>query len=137
MKANKGTPNKYQAVGMMSGTSLDGADVAVCEFWKEAENWRFEILEARTFDYPEDLLSRMRVSRQLSASELIDLQDDLSSFWGICYRDGFQSYDPIFCAVHGQTIYHEPERGITQQLCNPDIMASLIQLPIICDFRTR
>ncbi|MEO0404409.1 MAG: anhydro-N-acetylmuramic acid kinase, partial [Bacteroidota bacterium] len=136
MKANKGTPNKYQAVGMMSGTSLDGADVAICEFWKEQSQWRFSILQAKTFSYPKALLDKMRNSRELIESELIELENALSSFWGICYRDGFSGYKPLFCAVHGQTVFHEPDKGITRQLCNPSLMADLMRLPVVCDFRS-
>ena len=66
----------YKVVGLMSGTSLDGLDMAYCEFEKQQEGWKFSIVKAETETYS-DKISRQIISAETMSGrelELIDVQ---------------------------------------------------------------
>jgi len=63
---------KALAIGIMSGTSLDGLDICLAEFEKQ-DTWTFKILKAETFPYSEDWENKLRNSIHLAAEDLLEL----------------------------------------------------------------
>ena len=72
MKLNQ----KYKVIGLMSGTSLDGLDIAFCEF-EFKQRWRFNIREAQTFSYSSAWKKNLSTAHQIDAAQAMHIGDDV------------------------------------------------------------
>lgn len=128
---------KTVVAGVMSGTSLDGLDIAICEFEK-SDHWSYKILDAITIKYPDHLLDQLRQATLLSDHELASLDLDLGTFIGaqIAQFSDKSNQNPDLIASHGHTVFHEPEKGITVQIGSGKIIAELTETPTVSDFRS-
>ena len=129
---------KYQhVIGIMSGTSLDGLDLAYCVFGKK-ECWKYEVRKAVTMPYPETLSHKLAQAMSLPGYELALLHNELGRFFAEqinVFMAGFaQEVDLI--ASHGHTVFHRPDLGLTTQIGNGAIIAALCGKLTVCDFRT-
>lgn len=123
----------------MSGSSLDGLDVAWCSFSKDHhQHWSGEILYSETFSFPQNLGHSLRNLRKATALELAETDAAFASFSGQCAGTLIQKVgrSPIAVASHGHTIFHQPNRGFTTQIGNGGLLASVSGLPVVSDFRT-
>jgi len=128
---------KYHVLGLMSGTSLDGMDLALCEFELHDKSWRFEINRAETVDYTPEWKKKIQSAHLLEKAELKDLHLSYGRFIGSLvsrFLTGLPK--PDYVASHGHTIFHEPAKGITFQLGNGDEIANVTGIPVIWDFRS-
>ena len=70
--------NEWDGIGVMSGTSLDGIDLAWCHFSrKEDGKWDYRIEKAVTVPYPDDFRQRLSNAQELSAFEYVKLNNDI------------------------------------------------------------
>lgn len=126
-------------IGLMSGTSLDGLDIAYCKFSK-IKDWTFEILKERTISYSADLKDRLRNAPKLSEAQIETLSHDFGVFMAEKVHD-FVNDHKIQCidlvASHGHTVFHQPENSITLQIGNVKPLFEVVQKPIVYDFRTQ
>jgi anhydro-N-acetylmuramic acid kinase len=130
--------SKYRIIGLMSGTSLDGVDLAGCEFVKNSSGWGFKILTATTIPYPEAWIQALKNAHKQSAFELALLNKDYGHYLGnivnrFIHETGFA---PGLIASHGHTIFHRPELGMTYQLGDGASLSAVTGKRVICDFRT-
>lgn len=128
----------YTAIGVMSGTSLDGLDMLhVCFTQSEAGTWRYAPGEAMTVSYPAGLHARLAGAMQADGMELSLLHADYGHFVGKCLLDFIRKYDlrPDFAAVHGHTVFHRPERKMTLQIGDGAAMAAESGLLVVNNFR--
>ena len=118
-----------RALGLMSGTSLDGVDAAVLETDGERI---FSFGPSRTFDYSTDDKSLIREAfgwdRDNGAADLID-QRHIEAVQTLGERVDLIGY-------HGQTVAHDPENGRTRQLGDGAALARAIGAPVVWDFRS-
>jgi anhydro-N-acetylmuramic acid kinase len=123
----------------MSGTSLDGLDMALCRFAKTPERWAYEVIAAATHPYPDALRDRLACATGLSASEFVRLDAELAAAMAAAVRPFIagQTVRPDFIASHGHTVFHQPALGITSQIGSGAIIASHTGITTVCDFRTR
>lgn len=124
----------------MSGTSLDGIDCAVVELWMEAAVWRYRFITGETIPYPEKWYEQLKNAMHLSEPDLHLLNIEYTYFLGELLNDFISDNhlnDLDFIASHGHTVLHQPEKGITLQIGNLPIMADMVALPFICDFRVQ
>lgn len=129
----------YTATGLMSGTSLDGLDIARCHFSYANDQWAYEIRQAETISYPIHWEDRLRSAHSLEADHLLHLHMDYGKFIGACLLDFFKRHkinDPGIIASHGHTIFHRPEIDFTFQLGHGAAIAAITRLPVISDFRS-
>ncbi|MCK0125315.1 anhydro-N-acetylmuramic acid kinase [Gelidibacter sp. F2691] len=129
--------NYYNVLGIMSGTSLDGIDVAHCTFEK-TDAWKFEIKAAATYPYPTEWLSKLKNLVQLNLEELKTLDEHYTEFLGdviqkFCTQYSIDRLDAV-CS-HGHTALHQPEKGLTYQIGNLPKLAKQLQERVVCDFR--
>ncbi len=126
-----------EVIGLMSGTSLDGLDMAWCRF-SDPENTSFTVLDAKTIQYPADLTSSLANSVTLGAEELFALDAELGKWIGNALADFVKdgSSRPDLIASHGHTVFHQPERGFTVQIGNPAHIYAATGIRIISDFRS-
>src|SRR5687767_11514245 len=101
---------RYKVVGLMSGTSLDGLDIAFCTFKKGKAGWKYKIEKASTIRYSATWLKKLSEAHLLEGEDLIALDAQYGKYLGDCCRE-FLSKDkfkPDFIASHGHTIFHQP-----------------------------
>ncbi|MBL4623761.1 MAG: anhydro-N-acetylmuramic acid kinase [Flavobacteriales bacterium] len=122
----------------MSGTSLDGLDIAYCSFSKSQGSWSFELKKSITIKYATQLISKLKNASSFSGLELSLLDVELGNFIGSSCTQFMASNNlPVdFIASHGHTIFHQPNNRLTLQIGNGPDICSLTGKPIICDFRT-
>lgn len=126
-------------IGCMSGTSLDGLDLALCEFWEDNGEPKFKIIFAKTYDYTDDWRNRLANAEHLSGLDLTKLDKDfgrLTSEFVERFINENKLEDIDYIASHGQTIFHQPERRITLQIGCGICIANNLKIPTINDFRS-
>jgi len=129
-----------QGIGVMSGTSLDGLDLAHCRFLEDPnENLKWEILQAETVAYPAQWKSRLSRLIESSAAEFARTDVELGRFIGEQVARFIQEhqFSPEFVASHGHTMFHQPEYGFTSQIGDGETMASLLNCPVVTNFRNK
>jgi len=123
----------------MSGTSLDGLDIAYCYFEPNASasGWRFEIIAADTFAYDEVWVRRMQTITEVSGESLVQTHQELGSWMGQAVRRFMRKHhvDPEYVASHGHTVFHQPEHGFTFQIGNNFALHTACGKPVISNFR--
>lgn len=119
----------------MSGTSLDGLDIAYCTFQKK-DNWTFSIKKASTVEYSEELKQELRLSAKLSALDFVKLHKKLGNFIGNEVNKFSEGLNVDFIASHGHTSIHLPEISVNFQLGDGATIAAITKTPVICDFRS-
>lgn len=130
---------RVQAIGLMSGTSLDGLDICFVAFEKQ-ENWNFQILKAETLPYPEKWEERLRNSIHLSSEELLELHSEYGFYLGQTVNDFIDRHDLQnidLIASHGHTVFHQPKRKFTLQIGDGRAIKVETGLPVIYDFRSQ
>ncbi len=125
-------------LGIMSGTSLDGLDMALCQFFYENHQWKYKIISCKTTDYNESFRQRLKEADTLDGLGLVELDHDFAAHIGQQVKAFLQEVGvrPDFIASHGQTVFHQPERGITLQMGSGAVIAAATGIPTVCDFRT-
>jgi anhydro-N-acetylmuramic acid kinase len=125
-------------IGLMSGTSLDGLDIAACKFWKENEAWKYEIKCAETIPYTENEIKSLQHAFHLNGADLIALHHQYGDLIGLEVKKFCEIHDirPNYIASHGHTIFHQPHKGFTFQLGHGANIAARSGIITICDFRT-
>ena len=129
----------YTAIGLMSGTSLDGLDIALCHFEKSPNNhWKWEILEAETKSYPDRIKTNLKDAIRLSSLDLHLLDVELGKWMGKAVAQFIEQHDVSidFIASHGHTVFHLPEKQMTLQIGNPHFIHANTHLPVISDLRS-
>lgn len=130
---------KYNIVGVMSGTSLDGVDLVFVTF-KFEDSWVFEIIHSETVAYDFSWVDILRnlVSYSSEALKQIDLNYTLYLSKVIKYfiqKNNLKNIDAV-CS-HGHTALHRPENGLTYQIGNLQELAKLLNQKVVCDFRVQ
>jgi anhydro-N-acetylmuramic acid kinase len=129
----------YKTIGIMSGTSLDGVDLAYCVFDKKEGLWEFDIVKAITIPYSDEWKEKLRNSINLSPTELISLDMEYGHYLGKLCQTWIlrQQLKPNLVASHGHTVFHNPEKGYTLQIGNGAAMAKYLPCDLVFDFRTQ
>ncbi len=129
--------NPIHAVGLMSGTSLDGIDLAYVHFWEES-HWKFHIEHTHYIPYTTSEKKELARLMEVPSPELLEAH----ARWGHRFGMEIQRWltaiqrKPHFVASHGHTIFHQPDQGFTFQLGDGYALQSAIQLPVVFDFRS-
>ena len=106
---------KYKMIGIMSGTSCDGLDIALCDFWKENNQWRYGLGACET--YKDNLFNTVLPNvHKLSANELIQLDHDFGKLIARAVNDflvknKIQKSEIDYICSHGHTVFHQPNKG--------------------------
>jgi anhydro-N-acetylmuramic acid kinase len=129
----------YNVIGVMSGTSLDGVDLAHVKFSK-GDSWTYEILETETVSYTEHWVSVLKNAVSFSSSQLYQINLDYTYLLAQIINDfisknNLKNIDAV-CS-HGHTVLHKPNLGFTLQIGNLPIITDLINQTIVCDFRVQ
>jgi anhydro-N-acetylmuramic acid kinase len=127
------------AIGLMSGTSLDGIDLVYVKFLKNEYSF-FEIIHAETVSYTAEWKLLLQQAIHFSSDALLDLDVVYGKHLGSVLADFISNYkitEIDFIASHGHTVLHQPEEGITLQIGSGVEIAKITQQKVVSDFRTQ
>ena len=143
----------YYSIGLMSGTSLDGLDIALCKFEKNNEIeknksslWNYEIIETKCVEYDKNWKEKLQNAHLLSALALKKLETEWTDFLVkninkfVLQSDRFD-FSALDCiSSHGHTIFHQPthnqeQTGFTFQMGNGAMLAAKTGFDVVSDFR--
>lgn len=130
---------EYFVIGVMSGTSLDGVDLAYIHFKKEGK-WSYNIICAETVAYDSKWEAKLRDGVGCSKIQLESLNIAYTKLLaevisGFIEKYQIRNIDAV-CS-HGHTILHQPENKLTLQIGNLKELAQLINQNVVCDFRVQ
>ncbi|MCX8531593.1 anhydro-N-acetylmuramic acid kinase [Chryseobacterium luquanense] len=130
----------FKAIGLMSGTSLDGLDICFAQFWKEDFQWKFKIVQAETVSYSKSLEDQLRNSVHLSSQDLLALNSEYGFHLGQATKNFIQKNqlsEIDLIASHGHTVFHQPHRKFTLQIGDGRAIKAETQIPVVYDFRSQ
>lgn len=129
----------YRAIGLMSGSSLDGLDVAMVELEEIRGKWEFAVEAAATIDYEPEWRDRLQSATTLTAREYLLLHADYGHYLGrkvnaFIVRNALEHRVQLI-ASHGHTTFHEPAKGMTAQLGDGAAIAAETGINVVSDLR--
>ena len=129
--------SSYKVIGMMSGTSLDGVDIAYCEFSYYEEKWHYSIKHAETIEYNNTWLIRLKELHKQPAFVFPKTDAFYGKYLGQLAKAFINKHkiEVDFIASHGHTIFHQPEKGFTAQIGSGANIYAETGITTINDFR--
>ena len=129
---------EWNVVGLMSGTSLDGLDIAYCTFKLNKGKWVYALNFAETIKYSKIWHRKLKEAHLLPGEELLKAHNEYGVLLGnkvseFCKKHGLRNID--FVSSHGHTIFHKPQNRFTFQLGNGASLAATCGIKVVCDFR--
>ncbi|MBS1506435.1 MAG: anhydro-N-acetylmuramic acid kinase [Bacteroidetes bacterium] len=131
--------HKYKVIGIMSGTSLDGLDIAFCKFTRKKKKWEFEIKEAQTYSYTSDWKTKLANAHHLTGEALAHLHTQYGKLIGQLCNQFIRQHEiktVDLIASHGHTIFHQPQHKFTFQLGDGNALHAATGLSVAFDFRS-
>lgn len=129
----------YKVIGLMSGSSLDGLDIAYVQLDEVRGQWSFEILKAECVPYSEEWAARLRTASDKHVSDFLRLHTAYGRYIGEQVNGFIARHDlehkVHFIASHGHTVFHDPASGTTCQVGDGATIAAVTALPVISDLR--
>jgi anhydro-N-acetylmuramic acid kinase len=129
----------YNVIGVMSGTSLDGVDLAYIAFNKK-DQWTYQILHSETVAYSPAWVDQLKNALQFSTLDLEVLNGSYTKLLASIIADFISKHQLVaidaICS-HGHTILHQPHNGFTLQIGNLPLLRDLLPYTIVCDFRVQ
>ena len=130
---------QYRGIGLMSGTSMDGLDMACCDFFEENGRYRFEVVAAETAPFDERWKNRLKKLPSQQAEVYAKTHVYFGHWMGEQTRGFMERHSllPDFVASHGQTIFHQPSKNFTAQIGDGETMAAVLGCPVVTNFRNK
>ncbi|MFT4203855.1 MAG: anhydro-N-acetylmuramic acid kinase [Chitinophagaceae bacterium] len=130
----------YRSIGLMSGSSLDGLDMAMVEFEEVRGAWDFHIEAAETVEYSDGWLSKLKGATGLSAYDYLSLHSEYGHHIGetvLAFIKRHQLEHRVQMIVsHGHTTFHHPTAGMTAQLGDGSAIAAETNINVVSDLRS-
>ncbi len=124
-------------MGLMSGSSLDGLDVAVVDFMPSVDGGiSFEVCAAQTLAYDKLMEQALATAHELGLESWLDLHVKYAQWMAAALGSIHKTYKPQALALHGHTIFHNPKAGYTVALGHGGVLAALLETRVVCDFRS-
>ncbi len=130
----------YRAIGLMSGSSLDGLDIAFAELHENGGKWSYEIIKADCYPYSDEWIEKLKNATTLAALDYQLLHVSYGHYLGFEVNRFIEQhqlqYQVALIASHGHTTFHMPEKKMTAQLGDGSAIAAATQLPVVSDLRS-
>ena len=130
-------------IGMISGTSYDGIDVALCDFEESNGEISLKVLEFKSVPYTEDLHAKIADSmppRSIDMERVCQLDTYIGQAFAAAAQSVIGNHDVELIASHGQTLFHWIENNHalgTLQLGEPTWIAENTGIPVLSNIRSR
>lgn len=132
-------PMMYKVIGLMSGSSLDGLDIACVHLSEVRGKWSFSFMHTDCVPYTEQWAHRLRHAPELRAGDFLKLHTEYGRYLATCINEFIARYELAhqvdFISVHGHTVFHDPARHTSFQLGDGATIAAVTGLPVIADLR--
>ena len=129
----------YKVIGIMSGSSLDGLDIAYVQLEEIRGQWNYEIIHAECLQYTDQWCSELHHATGINVADFLKLNTRYGKYIGGQINDFIAKYNlghkVHFIASHGHTVFHEPENNTTSQIGDGATIAAITELPVITDLR--
>lgn len=129
----------YKTIGIISGSSLDGLDMAYIHLQETAGTWTFDILHTACYAYEPEWEERLRNAIRLPSRDYMVLHAQYGRYIGLQVNRFIEEFSlqhrVDLVSSHGHTSFHEPELGMTGQLGDGASIAALTGLPVVTDLR--
>ena len=130
----------YNVIGVMSGTSLDGVDLAHIQLALQNNKWTFKIIESETVSYNKGWINKLKSAVDYPEIKLVKLNEEYTKLLASILSNFIENHKieniDAVCS-HGHTILHQPEKGLTLQIGNLPEISSFTQQTVVCDFRVQ
>lgn len=129
----------YKAIGLMSGSSLDGLDIAYVHLQETAGKWTYAFIHTDCLPYSNEWLERLGNAVNLSAADYQQLHADYGHYTGAAINNFIEQHglhhQVHLVASHGHTTFHVPGKKMTAQLGDGSGIAAVTGLPVVSDLR--
>jgi anhydro-N-acetylmuramic acid kinase len=128
----------YHVAGLMSGSSLDGLDLAFCSFSKNGNKWSHTLHHGVTVPFSAIVQVLLEHAHELSAEKLASFDSLFGSWCGekVAEEAVRVGFTPMLIGSHGHTVQHQPSQGFTHQIGRGEVMAKASGFPVVHDFRS-
>src|SRR5688572_25059271 len=129
----------YRAIGIMSGSSLDGLDIAFVEFHESSGTWQYEMKAAERYPYSAEWVKKLKGAIHLNALDYQLLHSEYGHYIGsqvnafIAHHN--LQYQVQLIASHGHTTFHAPAQKMTAQLGDGAAIAAVTGINVVSDLR--
>ncbi len=129
--------DKIRVIGVMSGTSLDGLDIVLCDFHPKDDGWDFKIKKTHGLEYNDYWRKALTASFEYSGRDLLMLHKHFGRLIGEEIKKNIPDLKNIdLIASHGHTIFHEPGKGLNFQIGDGNEIAAVTGIDTVFDFRS-
>ena len=129
----------YKVIGLMSGSSLDGLDIAFVHLQENGGKWSYEILYADCYEYDNTWINKLKNAIGLTALDYQLLHTEYGHYLGkqinIFIEKNNLHHQVSLISSHGHTTFHLPGKLMTAQLGDGAAIAAVTQLPVVTDLR--
>jgi anhydro-N-acetylmuramic acid kinase len=129
----------YRVIGVMTGTSMDGVDLVYCHIHFD-KDWTYKIVKVECDSIQQEWKTRINQLPKATAFDFSKAHVDFGKFLGERIKSFINKNhlenEVDFVASHGQTIFHQPEKGVTVQIGDGAAISATCELPVVCNFRT-
>jgi len=129
----------YRVIGLMSGSSLDGLDIAFAEFHETAGSWSYTLRHASCYEYSPEWLEKLKSATSLNALDYHLLDAEYGHYLGAQVNRFIDEHDIHYqvqlISSHGHTTFHVPEKKMTAQLGNGAAIAVVTGINVVSDLR--
>ena len=130
---------RYNTIGIMSGSSLDGIDIVNVEFYHEIKEWKQVIIESECYPYSKEWEEKLSNLHKATALEYQSVHHELGKYIGECVNYFIDKYKisrkDLLISSHGHTIFHEPTKGFTSQIGCGATISAITNCTTITDLR--
>jgi anhydro-N-acetylmuramic acid kinase len=130
----------YRAIGIMSGSSLDGIDIVFTELLEQGGAWQYEIQHSACVPYDKLWYQKLQQSVFLSAKDYLLLHIEYGQFIGQEINKFIDEknlqHQVNLISSHGHTTFHLPGKKLTHQLGDGAAIAAKTKLPVVSDLRS-
>lgn len=133
---------EFRVLGCMSGTSLDGLDLALCDFRKKPDGraWDYQLLASECVPYSADLRTDLASAHRMTGEALARLDRRFGRFIGLQTLNFLKTRKelgkPDLVVSHGHTVFHQAENGLTLQIGSPAVIAVTGGCRVLADLRS-
>jgi anhydro-N-acetylmuramic acid kinase len=129
----------YKVIGLMSGSSLDGLDIAFVQLQENGGKWSYEILLGECYEYNDSWIKKLKDASNLSALDYQLLHTEYGHYLGkqvnLFIEKNNLHHQVNLISSHGHTTFHVPAKLMTGQLGDGAAIASETQLPVVTELR--
>ncbi len=123
----------------MSGSSMDGLDIAYCTIEETGGKWSYQILQAECIPFDDNWIETLKRITTCTASELLLAHTAFGHWMGKVINDFIERHQlehkVHLIASHGHTVFHEPKQRMTFQMGDGAAIAAITKLPVVSDLR--